>query len=187
MLALAAAGGCAAVPDGAAGLEKFYAQQLSWGPCRSFVPSTDDTEMFSRPDLDCAYLTVPLDYSQPAGETARIAVLRQKAVDRVHRIGSLVVNPGGEGSSGNEAVAESADWPGHRLVLRRFDIVGFDPRGVGASTPRLNCLTPAQRDAFRPHIETDDTPAGMDAVASQAKSYAAACLRASGKALLANV
>jgi pimeloyl-ACP methyl ester carboxylesterase len=176
-----------AAPNRAADLDTFYAQKLTWGPCRSFAPSTDDTEMFSRPDFDCAYLTVPLDYSQPKGQIARIAVLRQKAADRVHRIGSLVVNPGGEGSSGNQAVAEAADWPGRRLVLQRFDIVGFDPRGIGASTPRLDCLTPEQRDAFRPHIETDDTPVGLDDVVAQAKSYAATCLRASGRALLANV
>ena len=187
VLALAVASGCAAVPHREAGLGKFYAQKLSWGPCANFTPATDDTKMFNRSDFDCAYLRVPLDYSQPTGEVARIAVLRQKAVDQVHRIGSLVLNPGGEGSSGTEAVAETADWPGHRLVLQRFDIVGFDPRGVGSSTPQLNCLAPEQRDAFRPHVGTDDTPAGMDEVVSQTKTYAAACLRASGKTLLENV
>src|SRR5262249_14330918 len=85
--------------------------------------------------LGGATARVPLDYAHPHGATIGIALIRLPASDPVHRIGSLFVNPGGPGGSGVDFVrgAATAFWsPG---VRARFDIVGFDPRGVARSAP----------------------------------------------------
>jgi len=92
--------------------------------------------------LQCATAQVPLDYEEPLGQTISLALIRQPALDVAHRLGSLFVNPGGPGGSGVDVVrAFSQFFP---LELQaRFDIVGFDPRGVGQSTP-VQCFASAQ-------------------------------------------
>ncbi|AGL16870.1 alpha/beta hydrolase [Actinoplanes sp. N902-109] len=87
----------------------------------------------------CATAALPLDYDDPAGPAVQIAVTRLKARKPAARIGSLFVNPGGPGGSGTEMAADAANFLSDS-VLDRFDIVGFDPRGVGAST-ELTCFT----------------------------------------------
>jgi pimeloyl-ACP methyl ester carboxylesterase len=112
-------------------LTRFYEQELDWEACG---------------DNDCAELEVPLDYAEPDGETITLEVLRVRARDKDRRVGSLVVNPGGPGSSGVDYATNAASYFGSE-VQRAFDIVGFDPRGVGRSTP-LDCLTDAQLDTL---------------------------------------
>src|SRR4051794_2732038 len=88
----------------------------------------------------CATAKVPLDYDQPTGATISLALVRLPATDRAHRIGSLFINPGGPGGSGVGLVHEGAAQVIFSNEVRaRFDIVGFDPRGVAASTP-LRCF-----------------------------------------------
>ena len=84
-------------------------------------------------DLECATLEVPRDYDEPDGETIDIALARVPATDADERIGSLVFNPGGPGGSGIEFL-QSAALVVPEEVAAKFDLVGFDPRGVGAST-----------------------------------------------------
>jgi pimeloyl-ACP methyl ester carboxylesterase len=179
--------GAAGTP-GAPGLQKFYTQKLSWGSCASFAPSLDDKPTYSDPKsgFDCAYLQVPLDYSQPDGQIAQLAVLRQKASDPSQRIGSLVVNPGGPGASGTEAATGVSKQIQASQLAARFDLIGFDPRGIGASKPAIECFTPAERDADRLDVEVDNSPAGVAKQEAKAKSYDAKCLQHSGGALLAN-
>ncbi|MGH3912703.1 MAG: alpha/beta hydrolase, partial [Pseudonocardiaceae bacterium] len=98
---------------------------------------------------ECARVRVPLDYADPDGARGEIALLRVPA--RGERIGSLLVNPGGPGGSGMNFVAlQASDVLGQPLtagpVGERFDVIGFDPRGVGASTPRADCYTDAEYD-----------------------------------------
>jgi pimeloyl-ACP methyl ester carboxylesterase len=84
-------------------------------------------------------VTVPLDHDRPAGATTRIALARYRATDEQRRIGSVFVNPGGPGGSGVELVlAGFGELMGTRLG-GRFDVVGFDPRGVAGSDP-LHCF-----------------------------------------------
>src|SRR6476661_6840552 len=106
-----------------AGLEEFYTQQVQWGSCDGF--STDGSPLGDT--LECAEVTVPNDYANPGGATAQIAVSRSKATG--DKIGSLLVNPGGPGASGI-GLASVADGT---EIAERFDVIGFDPRGVGAS------------------------------------------------------
>ncbi|MFC5831250.1 alpha/beta fold hydrolase [Nonomuraea insulae] len=86
------------------------------------------------PTAECGTLTVPIDWAKPSGPTVDLAIARRKATDPAARIGSLVINPGGPGGSGVEAVYGAPDSYTEELQ-RRFDIVGFDPRGVGRSHP----------------------------------------------------
>ncbi|SHL49224.1 alpha/beta hydrolase fold [Pseudonocardia thermophila] len=175
--------GCAAAPTAAGdgtgpappALERFYAQQLAWGPCDGFASTPDEAQLYADPALECARMEVPLDYAQPDGRTAQIAVLR-RATDRP-RIGSLVINPGGPGGSGVQAAAVmSATFGGGP-----FDVVGFDPRGIGASTPRLDCLTPAETAAERAApMDIDPSPAGVAQVEAEVREFVAKCVERSG-------
>ena len=91
--------------------------------------------------FECATATVPLDYSKPHGRTISIALTRLPATDRAHRIGSLFVNPGGPGGSGVSFVQGVARDLYSAQLRARFDIVGFDPRFIGASRPLATCAS----------------------------------------------
>ncbi|WP_306999069.1 alpha/beta hydrolase [Amycolatopsis thermophila] len=157
-----------------AGLDKFYAQPLTWGDCAPYATSDDIRSAFGRKDLQCARLTVPLDYAKPQGDTITIGVLRHKATG--NRIGSLVINPGGPGASGMYAAAGLASQVGNTELGKRFDLVGFDPRGIGASQPEVTCLTDAERDHERTEdLEADGSPAGVARQDADSKEFAAKC------------
>ncbi|MDQ6640990.1 MAG: alpha/beta hydrolase [Actinomycetota bacterium] len=91
--------------------------------------------------FQCATVEVPIDYRRPGGRRLALKLVRRPATDLAHRIGSLLVNPGGPGGAGIDFV-EGFGLPG--VVTRRFDIVGFDPRGVGRSAP-LDCHSQLQQ------------------------------------------
>lgn len=146
-----------------AGLEEYYGQELDWSACGAH---------------ECARLTVPLDYAEPDGETIEIAVLRVKATDPDERVGQLVVNPGGPGGSGIQYASGGANVFG-ATVARYFDLVGFDPRGVGESTP-LECATTEQTDAFLASDPDPDTPAEVRRNADLTRAYGEGCLERSG-------
>jgi pimeloyl-ACP methyl ester carboxylesterase len=102
--------------------------RLTWTPC-----FTGDG------DFECATLFVPLDYDEPGDNPIPIAVIRQPATNPGRRIGSLVVNPGGPGGSGVDFVRDVGPALFTDEVRARFDIVGFDPRGIMRSRP-LRCF-----------------------------------------------
>jgi pimeloyl-ACP methyl ester carboxylesterase len=97
---------------------------LEWSTCGSTAGALID--------LECSTLTVPLDHEVPDGETIDIAVARTATADDGSRIGSLVFNPGGPGGSGIEFLTTAAALV-PAAIADRFDLVSFDPRGVGAS------------------------------------------------------
>jgi pimeloyl-ACP methyl ester carboxylesterase len=130
-------------------LDRFYTQKLAWGACAPYATDAQSQEAFGAPGIECARLTVPLDYSRPQADTITVGVLRHKALDPADRIGSLVMDPGGPGGSGMEAAAHLVPTVSNNAVGLRFDLVGFDPRGVGASRPRVRCLSDAEWDAER--------------------------------------
>ncbi len=204
-LLLAAAAACTSMPIGLApmttekhapsgpvpaGLDKFYDQAVMWGPCQPYASSDTGTQLFGGRGLQCARITVPMDYHQPQGTTITIAALRIKATDPSRRIGSLLMNPGGPGASGMEAAAGMAQtWAGSPLA-KRFDLVGFDPRGIGASLPAVRCLNGARMDAERASdLDDDPSPAGVARFEQQQKDYANDCVNNTphGKNMLANV
>lgn len=156
-------------PAGTTGLGRFYSQRLDWRSCSAG---------------ECAKLEVPVDYAQPQGSTIQLALLRVKAKSPSARIGSLVVNPGGPGGSGVEYASYANQIVG-APVRAAYDIVGFDPRGVGASAP-IDCLDDAGLDAFLGMDPTPDTPAEEQAFVAGSKLLADGC-KAKGGALLAHV
>jgi pimeloyl-ACP methyl ester carboxylesterase len=173
-----------------AGLERFYSQRMSWGDCAPYATSTGAQSAFQSKDFQCARLTVPLDYTKPAAETITLGVLRRKATSTDQRIGSLVINPGGPGGSGMEAAAGLAARVAGSPLGLRFDLVGFDPRGIGASQPQVHCLTDAERDAERADdSETDGSPAGVAKQEAQQRDFATKCAQRTqyGAGMLANV
>ncbi|MFC4602227.1 alpha/beta hydrolase [Rhodococcus kronopolitis] len=184
--ATATGGGSAPGQDGSfrpgagvvpAGLEEFYSQDPQWGSCDGFV--TDGAPLASR--VECARITVPVNYDDPAGETAEIAVSRSRATGT--KIGSLLVNPGGPGASG---LGKATVGQGTGLD-ETFDVVGFDPRGIGASTPQVQCLTPPEADAERADPKVDMSPDGIARIEATNRDYSARCAERSGTNLLAHV
>ncbi|MEU3764129.1 alpha/beta hydrolase [Amycolatopsis keratiniphila] len=97
---------------------------LTWGPCPAGSP----------PGYDCAEIEVPLSYQDPDGPRITIALGRLPATDQKHKRGTLFTNPGGPGNQGRFSRFQTPS------LHRQFDIVGFDPRGIGASTP-VRCFT----------------------------------------------
>ena len=88
--------------------------------------------------FECATARVPLDHDRPHGKRIELALVRDPAASRDDRIGSLFVNPGGPGISGVSFLRGAPEFA-RDVVGRRFDLVGFDPRGVGASKPAIDC------------------------------------------------
>lgn len=146
------------------GLAEYYTQELAWESCAQG---------------ECAWLTVPLDYEDPSGDTIRLRVARTQASDS--KVGSLVVNPGGPGGSGvgfAEYVAESIA----PNVAKAYDIVGFDPRGVGESAP-VECLDDAETSEFIAADGTPDTPEEQEALLALVEDVYAGCVAESADLL----
>ncbi|WP_329236670.1 alpha/beta hydrolase [Actinoallomurus sp. NBC_01490] len=118
--------------------------QVTSGHVTSSLDWRDCHTANTAPQLECATVTVPLDWSHPDGKKISLAVDRLRATDTSHRIGSLLVNPGGPGGSGTATVGQGGMFLGSadlKPLRERFDLVGLDPRGVGDSTP-VRCSTP---------------------------------------------
>ncbi|WP_328807997.1 alpha/beta hydrolase [Nonomuraea antri] len=154
--------------DRRSGLETFYQQRLDWTACGS--------------GYQCAKLTVPLNYRKPRGAKIRIGVIKLPATGV--KSGSVVLNFGGPGGSGVTALALNKNVVSAKL-RERFDIVSFDPRGVGVSAP-VRCYTPSELDTYHAMDLTPDTPAERKKVAQAQKRFDQACRARSGR-LLAHV
>lgn len=124
--------------------------------------------------FQCGILDAPRDYAEPTGRTVRLALIRLPATDPAHRIGSLVVNPGGPGGSGIEFVRSSAERIFPTDIRARFDIIGFDPRGVGDSTP-VRCVDDLEH--FVPVDARAEDAADLADLVAGAKTFAAGCQR----------
>lgn len=113
-------------------------------PLPPAVPGIAWTACPEDPSAQCGTLRVPVDWAQPRGATFDLAVARRRATDPSARIGSLVINPGGPGGSGVDFALWGSEYFSPEL-RRRFDIVGFDPRGVARSNPVLCSLDLLER------------------------------------------
>ncbi|HYV58874.1 MAG TPA: alpha/beta hydrolase [Acidimicrobiia bacterium] len=129
---------------------------------------------------ECAKLTVPLDYDHPDnGRTIKVALLRIPATDRKKRIGSLLLNPGGPGAPGTQFARDFASVLPEEL-RQRFDVVGFDPRGSGGTSP-VKC-----EDDLDPVFSADyspDTPAERADLDMRLQQLAQSCEARSGDEL----
>lgn len=130
--------------------------------------------------LQCGKLAVPLDYAHPTAGTIDIYLNRKPATDPANRIGSLLINPGGPGASGISWLQGSVD--GLANLNRRFDLVGFDPRGVGQSSGVV-CADAATEETFNELDGVLDDPQEKQDAINADKAYAAGCTQRSGRVL----
>jgi pimeloyl-ACP methyl ester carboxylesterase len=126
------------------------------------------------------WLEVPLDYAHPDGDTIQLYVARHKAVDPAHRIGTLLVNPGGPGYGGS-GLAFSAEGIYGQDLLDRFDIVGWDPRGTGESEPAIDCID--DYDTYFGLDSSPDTAEERTQLVDAGRDFAAGCEARSGHLL----
>lgn len=154
-------------------------QPPAWTGCDSWIGDTTGI-----PTAQCGTVSVPVDWMNPQGPQTQLAVIRIPASGE--RIGALMVNPGGPGASAVDTVAGMGAALAGTDLLRRFDLVGFDPRGVGYSTPQLRCRTDAEFDAFRRVPAVDYSPAGVAQIEDLHRQFAQLCLNRMGAQFLAN-
>jgi pimeloyl-ACP methyl ester carboxylesterase len=165
-----------------AGLERFYGQALTWRDCKAMAHDDESRRAFKDRDVTCALVTVPLDYTKPDGKSITLGLLRKQATGT--KIGSLLINPGGPGVSGMSAAVSIAGQIEKSELAEKFDLVGFDPRGIGVSEPKIRCLTDPEMDADRITPENDT----VQAEESENKDFATKCAeRSGGVDVLANV
>jgi pimeloyl-ACP methyl ester carboxylesterase len=181
LAALVLVAGCSTVVDGRAVISAPRpGTPIHWAPCKA--ASSDETRMPS--GAECGMLSVPVDYSRPDGDVAQIAMIRFKATGK--KIGSLVINPGGPGESGVEAAASMASGL-PQSVRERFDLVGFDPRGVANSTPEVWCNSDADNDRLRADPTVEYTPEGVAHIENENKAFVQRCVDKMGKEFLASI
>lgn len=150
-----------------AGLARFYDQTVAWTSCSG--------------GFQCGRVVVPLSYADPGGATVSLAVARLPARDPAQRLGALLVNPGGPGASGVDFAQEAAGQFAP-AVLARYDLVGWDPRGVQRSDP-VHCLSAAATDQLLAAPGDPSTPVGEQALLAMDASFARACQARSGPLL----
>ena len=146
-------------PESLSSLTQYQTQELKWRDCYG--------------NYQCSNLLVPINYQDLSIGAFSLALLRYQALDQDHRIGSLVVNPGGPGASGVD-YAYNAEYIVGSEILERFDIVGFDPRGVGDSAA-IKCLSDAETDASFAADPKPDDETEFVLFISDARDYFAKC------------
>jgi pimeloyl-ACP methyl ester carboxylesterase len=150
-----------------AALAPFYGQHLDWRACGTF---------------QCAKAKVPLDWSDPSSGSVELALIRHYATGK--RLGSLLVNPGGPGGSGVDFIRDSLSYAVDKKLQEHYDIIGFDPRGVGASTA-VKCYGAAKMDQYlfgiTPGVRGSDQ--WIQAATTEATGFADACKQNTGPLL----
>lgn len=149
------------------------AEALTWAPCPLERPAPPDAPEGTPPTVvpvECASLDVPLDYANPSGDTVTLAVFRIRSADPATKVGHLLTNPGGPGGETKGFLAAVAGGV-PEAVTSRYDLVSFDPRGIGASEG-LTCGMDQDLVA-----ELDDPVANQKAYAA---ALAAECLAQGG-------
>ncbi len=145
----------------------FYGQELVWEACA--------TEGF-----DCTTVTAPLDWADPTAGEIELAVIRHRA-ESGQAIGSLITNPGGPGASGLAFIRDSLEYAVGEPAVQAYDVIGFDPRGVGESTA-ARCYDAAEMDAYL--FDVPVNPRGSEAWTEELlaahRAFAEACDANSG-------
>ena len=145
------------VPDE---LMSYYTQEVNWDSCGT--------------RFDCADITAPRDWQNPDDGDLTLALVRHQATGEYH--GSLLVNPGGPGGSGYNFIADSLNYAVGDKLIENFDVIGFDPRGVGKSSA-VQCLDPEAMDEYNYGLVEEErgSDAWMDALTEKNRDFADAC------------
>ncbi|WP_232680360.1 alpha/beta hydrolase [Nocardioides sp. R-C-SC26] len=150
-------------------LTGFYDQLVDWTPCDA---------------VECGTLEVPVDYTDPDGAVVAIALKRLPAAEPDERVGTLVVNPGGPGVGGTTMVDQAGSYFPQNL-RDHYDIVGFDPRGTGASDP-IDCVSDDQLDSYLAADPVPDSPEELAGLMGEMQTFFAGCV-ANSDALIGHV
>ncbi|MDI3389254.1 alpha/beta hydrolase [Streptomyces sp. B-S-A8] len=180
LLTAALAAGCGDGGDDA----DLPSQQLSWKDC----PAPSDEQGGDSPsplpdgaEWQCATMKAPLDWDEPDGETIDIALIRAESSGKAEdRIGSLIFNFGGPGGSGVTTLPAFGEE--YAKLRTRYDLVSFDPRGVGRSAP-VTCRTDKQLDAYYQQDATPDDAAEEKSYVGEVKEFNGDCEEKSGEVL----
>lgn len=172
----AVGGAAASQPDSAKGKNtsvpalpaRFTQQKIQWAACGA------DVTPKAVPGVECGWVTVPVDYAAPDGKTVKLRVSRVRAKDHSHRLGSLLYNPGGPGAGGAADVADG-NWQAGTQARARYDLVGFDPRGI-AGSGQIKCPDGVPQQPENP----PRTEAQAEKTFADATKRGQACQRASG-------
>lgn len=148
-------------------LNKFQHQNLKWSSCYD--------------SFQCTTLKVPVSYEEITQKFFTLQVIRHRASDQRNRIGSMIVNPGGPGGSGFD-YAYNADSIVSASLLAKYDIVGFDPRGVNGSEP-IRCLSDNEEDTFLSQDGKATNPTQVTELIKISKNFANKCALAAGSKL----
>ena len=143
---------------------------LRWKPC------TDGL------GFECSSLDVPIDYTKPSGQKIAVGLSRVPARNQAKKIGVLFVNPGGPGASGRKFARQLAFGALPNEIRDRFDLIGWDPRGVGV-TMTIKCLSDKDFDRINALDPTPDTPAEFDQFVAGVKEFADGCAKRNGDKL----
>ncbi|MEV7616417.1 alpha/beta hydrolase [Streptomyces sp. NPDC089799] len=164
---------------GGTGSPQAAPQKLDWKTCPPPTTAQGGGETPSK-EWQCATLKVPRDYADPGGEQIELALIRSPAKDKSKRLGSLVYNFGGPGGSGVTTLPGAAQ--DYAALNQRYDLVSFDPRGVGASEPVI-CESNQQLDKYYAQDSTPSTPAQEKDFVDGLQAYTKACEKNSGALL----
>ncbi|HLL32559.1 MAG TPA: alpha/beta fold hydrolase [Streptomyces sp.] len=170
--------------DGEAEDEDLTRQKLSWEDCPT--PSQAQgggnapSPLPNGGEWQCATMKAPRDWDDPEGDTIELALIRAKATDPGRRIGSLIFNFGGPGGSGVTALPAFGN--DYAKLRTRYDLVSFDPRGVGRSAP-VRCQNDRQLDAYFQQDATPDDTAERSELVENVEDFNEACEKNSGKML----
>ena len=161
------------LPEEPAGtVEGFGAQEPIWLPCGS--------------GMQCSDIWAPLDWGDPGGEKITLRLTKHEASD-AEPLGTLFLNPGGPGASGVEYLSGGVEFAVQEDVLQKYDVIGWDPRGVGRSTP-VECLDAKGMDDYLfGDDETEDleqgSPEWVSAAEAETREFGEACLERTGDLL----
>jgi pimeloyl-ACP methyl ester carboxylesterase len=152
------------------GLPNYANQTIVWSPCAE------------RTDAECGSVVLPLDYARPSAASITMPLIRIAATDPAQRLGTLTGNPGGPGESGFDMVLGSDDDLGLKRLRERYDLVGWDPRGIGR-TAGIHCLSDSEMDEYEATNFSPIDKEGQQAVANAQRRFAEGCQRNAGQLL----
>ena len=148
-------------------LKEFQNQKLKWQNCYG--------------NFECSTLLAPVDYDKITSDVFHLKVIKFKATDQRQKLGALIVNPGGPGASAFD-YAYNAENIVSAAIREKYDIVGFDQRGVGQSDP-IRCLTDKETDEMLAGPMIADTPENQRKMIENAKFFASKCKKVAGNKL----
>ena len=148
----------------------FVVNPIEWKPCDGSTST----------EVECGNIEVPFDYADPDQGSFVLYVKKHNATNPADRVGSMMVNPGGPGFGGS-SLADDAQYYFSQDLIDHFDIIAWDPRGTGESTPSVNCV-----DTFDEYFGLDsppETPDEKQALIDASQAFNDKCEEKSGTIL----